>query len=64
MNTTTPELIGSAEACKMLGITRATLSRRVASGRMTAVMQMPGPNGAFVFRRDHIEALANKRGAA
>lgn len=52
-----PDLIGSAEACEILGIDRSTLSRWVASDRLTYWVQLPGPNGAFLFDRKVVEAL-------
>jgi predicted site-specific integrase-resolvase len=55
----TNDLIGSAEACELLGgIDRSTLSRWVAFGKLTPAQQLPGRNGAFLFRRTDVEALA------
>ena len=54
-----PDLIGSAEACAMLGnIDRATLVRRIARGELSTVGKMPGPNGAWLF--DRAEVLRHK----
>jgi excisionase family DNA binding protein len=57
-------LIGSDEASELLGIHRATLLRWVASGRVTAVHQLPGANGAYLFSRPQIVRLAQRRIAA
>lgn len=55
----TEDLIGSAEACSLLGdIDRSTLTRWVQLGRIEPAMRLPGPNGAYLFRRADIEALA------
>ena len=61
MQTTTPaELIGSTEACRLLGKDKATLSRWVAAGRITpAARASDKPNGAFLFYRSDVERLAS-----
>ena len=48
-------LIGSAEACEMLGIDRATLVRRIAAGKIKALTKMPGARGPYVFELAEIE---------
>jgi len=47
------DLIGSAEACEILGgIDRATLVRRIAAGKLKTVTKLPGGSyGTWVFRR-------------
>jgi hypothetical protein len=63
--TKTPELIGSAAACDLLGIDRSTLSRWITDGRVTPVMKLSeGVTGAHVFKRADIEALRAEREAA
>jgi len=44
------DLVGSREVCEYLEIDRSTLTRWVAAGRLHPHMQLPGVNGAFVFR--------------
>lgn len=52
-------LIGSREACRILGIDRATLSRWVRSGRIHPVTRVcDKPNGAFLFRASDVRALS------
>ena len=53
------DLIGTTEACRLLGIDRSTLSRWVAARepRITPALQLPGPNGAMLFNRADVEAL-------
>ena len=52
---TDADLIGSAEACEILGgIDRGTLVRRVAAGKITAVHKLPGMRGPYVFERSEI----------
>jgi len=61
---TTPDFIGSAEACALLGaINRSTLTRWVKAGRLQAVTQLDGPNGALVFRREDVLALRDSLAA-
>lgn len=55
---TPPELITSAAAADLLGIDRSTLSRWVADGRIKPFWQSPTTNGARLFRRREILALA------
>jgi len=55
------QLIGAAEACRILGIDRSTLSRRIRDGKLAPLAQLDGPNGAFVFDRTDVEGLARVR---
>ncbi len=52
------DLIGSAEACSILGIHGSTLGRWVKAGRIAPVHQNPGANGAMLFDRADVERLA------
>lgn len=56
--------VGSAESCRILEIHPATLTRWVGSGVLEAAHKLPGKNGAYLFRRADIEALAAKRAKA
>ena len=65
MHQTTADLIGSAEACRILGdISRSTLTRWVESGRITPAYRLPGENGAVLFTRAEVERVAAERSAA
>lgn len=55
------QLIGAAEACTILHIDRSTLSRRIRDGKLVPLAQLDGPNGAFVFDRSDLEAIARVR---
>lgn len=50
--------MGSKEACRVLDIDRATLTRWVAQGKLTASRLSDTTNGAFVFSRAEVEGLA------
>jgi excisionase family DNA binding protein len=54
-------LIGSAEACEILGVDRSTLTRWVARGLVEAAQKLPGENGAYLFRRAEIERAASEQ---
>ena len=53
----TDSLMTSAEVCDRLGIDRSTLSRWVASGRISPTTKLPGIRGAFLFTRAEIERV-------
>jgi predicted DNA-binding transcriptional regulator AlpA len=54
------DLIGSAEVCTILGVNRATVVRRAKAGTLPVIAQLDGPNGALVFDRADILAVAGK----
>ena len=54
----TDELLTSADACRELSIDRSTLSRWVASGRLTPAVKLPGIRGPFLFTPAAIKAAA------
>lgn len=60
-NDDTVRLIGSTEAIRILGVSRATLTRWAASGEIRSVGKLSGDTGALIFKRDDVEALAEQR---
>ena len=49
-------LIGSQEACELLGgIHCSTLKRWVEAGDLHAAQKLPGPTGGYLFTRAEIE---------
>ncbi len=42
-------LIGTAEAARLLGVSRWTIARRVRNGQLRPYRQMLGPTGAYLF---------------
>jgi len=50
-------LITSADACETLNIDRSTLSRWVASGRISPATKLPGIRGPFLFTRAEVERV-------
>lgn len=54
---TLSQLIGTNEAARLLGVTRSTVNRHVASGIITPAGEL-GRRGIRVFDRAYIEELA------
>jgi excisionase family DNA binding protein len=55
----TTDLIGTAEAARILGKSNRTIHRMVADGRLTVAHTAPGGYvGVWLFDRRDIEALA------
>jgi predicted site-specific integrase-resolvase len=55
------DLIGTAEVTRILGVDKATVLRRIEAGKLTPAFKMPNKNGAYLFRRADVEALAAQR---
>ena len=58
------DLIGTAEAARLLGIAPVTVTRWVADGTLMLAHKLPTKNGAMLFDRAHVEALAAERSPA
>lgn len=52
------DLIGAAEAARMLELERSTLTRWIHGGKIKPLAQLDGKRGAYVFDRSDVEALA------
>ena len=58
------DLIGTAEASRILGRSPRTVHRMVRDGGLTPAMTAPGGHhGTYLFRRADVEALANASAA-
>lgn len=55
------DLIGSVEAARLLGVDRSVLTRLVQSGDLKRAHKLPGENGAALYDRTAVEALAAAR---
>lgn len=58
------DLITSPEAGRIINRSARTIHRLVEAGKLTPMVTMPGPSGAYLFRREDIEALASERQGA
>ena len=50
-------LLTSPQASHLLGKSIRTIHRLTQSGELPVAHKLPGPNGAFLFRREDVEAL-------
>lgn len=57
-------LVGAAEAARIIGVNRATVSKLAVSGELPTAVELPGKTGARLFRLDDIEAYRNRRRSA
>lgn len=55
------DLLTTTEVARELGVDKTTLTRWVAEGRIVAVHKLPNKNGAFLFARADVAALAAER---
>ena len=56
------DLVGTAEAAEMLGVSARTVKRYAKAGHpLLVVTKMNGDTGAYVFQRADIERLAATR---
>lgn len=58
------ELLTSTQAGQLLGKSGRTVVRMSQKGLIKPATQLPGVNGALLFRRSDIEALAAERASA
>jgi Helix-turn-helix domain len=62
MNSLPPDLIGSADAARLLGKSPRTVHRMVTAGILNPAMTAPGGfKGAYLFNRADVEALSTER---
>lgn len=62
INAITP--MGAPEACAVLDVSRDTLIRMIASGKIKKAHKLPGMNGAWVLDRDEVEQIAARKAHA
>lgn len=54
----------SPEAGQLLGKSARTITRMADAGKLPIAQKLPGPNGAYLFRRADVEALLISESAA
>lgn len=64
MHNQSAEDLTTAQACELLNIDRATLTRWVDKGTIQPTFKFPGKTGGFLFNRADIEALATEQASA
>lgn len=65
MDTTHQSLIGTAEVARILGKSHRTVHRLVKAGTLVPALTAPGGfSGAYLFRREDVEALVEQSEAA
>ena len=57
----TADLIPTAEAAEIVGVSVATINRWADSGKLRTAVQAPGPTGARLFARPDVLAQAKER---
>jgi len=57
------ELLTSTQAGTLLVKSARTVQRMADAGSLPVAQKLPGPNGAYLFRRKDIERLAADEGA-
>lgn len=55
------DLIPTAEAAEIVGVSVTTVNRWADSGRLRTAAQAPGPRGARLFARPDVLAMAEER---
>lgn len=53
----TDELLTSTQAGAILGKSGRTITRMGDAGKLPIAQKLPGPNGAYLFRRSDVEQL-------
>ena len=56
----TDHLLTSPQAGLILGKSARTVQRMADTGELPVAQKLPGPNGAFLFRRSDVEALRDE----
>lgn len=57
------DLLTSPQVALRLGKSIRTVHRLAESGALVPTQKLPGPNGAFLFRRTDVERLAKTQAA-
>lgn len=55
------DLIGTAEASEILGLSQRTVKRLALAEVLPFAMKMPGETGAYLFQRDDVLAYQERR---
>jgi excisionase family DNA binding protein len=61
MSTQPDDLVGAAEAARILDVTRTHLTRLVRAGTLPVAMKLAGRTGAYLFDRNAVNDLKTTR---
>lgn len=50
------DMLTAYQVARTLGLTRVSVCRAVREGRLVAAAKLPGPNGAYLFTAQAVEA--------
>lgn len=59
-----PSLVGAAEAARIIGVNRNTISKLALNGELPTSVELPGRTGARLFRLEDVEAYRDRRRAS
>lgn len=59
-----PDLVGTAEAAELLGVSVRTIHRMTVKGLITPSIKFPGQTGGYLFERADVLDLAAHLGRA
>ncbi|MET0725941.1 MAG: helix-turn-helix domain-containing protein [Leifsonia sp.] len=54
-------LVGTDAAAQILGVARSTVTRWAQSGRLDPVVKTTGIRGTYIFRREDVEAMTERK---
>jgi excisionase family DNA binding protein len=55
------DLIGTADAAEILGVSSRTVKRLARAGELPYTIKMPGDTGAYLFLRRDVERIRDQR---
>jgi excisionase family DNA binding protein len=55
------DLIGTADAAEILGVSSRTVKRLARAGELPYTIKMPGDTGAYMFLRRDVERIRDQR---
>lgn len=58
------DLVTSPQAAAILGVSARTIQRMAVEGFLPVAQQLPGPNGAYLYERSAVLAVAALRAQA
>ena len=63
-NSAADELLTATQVGSLIGRSGRTVVRMAEAGKLAIAAKLPGPSGAYLFRRSDVDALIQAAGAA